>query len=493
VRLRRLVTVVALLLACVTLTPLGTAQAACANRTACENVKPGTSESNWLAGTGDHGLLGYTTAQSVNAGETVQLKVDAPTAYHVDILRLGWYQGNGARLLTSVRGLRTQHQPACSTDPATGLIDCANWLPSVTWHVPARSVSGLYVAHLVRDDNELGQLVPFVVRNDGRHAAIAVQTSDETWQAYNAYGGNSLYQCGVCPPGNPEAYRGAFKVSYNRPYTDADTTDFFTSTEYPMLRWLERSGYDLTYLSGYDVATRPAEVLGHRAFLSVGHDEYWSRTQRENVYGARNAGVSLGFFSGNEVFWKTRWENNGRTLVCYKDTHFNARVDPVEWTGTWRDPRFRPAAEVVPENNLTGQYFLVNSGTTAITVPARYRTEPIWRNTAVASLPDGASLTLGVDTLGYEWDVTADNGFNPPGLTYLSETVDTDAEVFTDFGSTVAAHQTATHHLTEYRAASGALVFGAGTVQWSWGLDGPHADATMQQATRNVLADMGAS
>jgi hypothetical protein len=471
----------------------GPAWAACANPTACENNKAGISEGFWLAGTtGDHGLAGYTTAQSVNAGETVHLKIDAAVPYHIDILRLGWYQGNGARLLVTLRPVKPQRQAGCGTDPATGLIDCANWLPSASWHIPARSVSGLYVAHLVRDDNGQGSLVPFVVRNDGRRAAIAVQTSDETWQAYNAYGGNSLYQCAACPPGSPDGYRGAFKVSYNRPYTDAGTDDYFTSTEYPMLRWLERSGYDLGYLSGYDVATRPGLVRSHRAFLSVGHDEYWSRAQRENVYAARDAGVSLGFFSGNEIFWKTRWEDGGRTLVCYKDTHFNQRVDPVEWTGTWRDPRFRPAAEVVPENNLTGQYFLVNSGTTAITVPARFRNEPIWRGTAVASLPDGASMTLGRNSLGYEWDVGGGNGFDPPGLTYLSETVDTDAEVFTDWGTNTAQHQTATHHLTEYRAASGALVFGAGTVQWSWGLDGPYADPTMQQATRNVLADMGA-
>ena len=45
---------------------------------------------------------------------------------------------------------------------------------------------------------------------------------------------------------------------------------------------------------------------------------------------------------------------------------------------------------------------------------------------------------------------------------------------------------------------SGALVFGAGTVQWSWGLDGTHdgggstPDTAMRQATVNFLADMGA-
>lgn len=493
--------ILAALVACAASVAVPTsAHAACANRVACENALLGDPQSDWLvAGAGDPALQGYAARMSVSAGQFETFKVDDRGAgrYHVDILRLGFYGGLGARKVAAGLPARVQAQSACAVQPGTGLVDCGAWLPSASWRVPPTAVSGLYVAHLVREDNHLGSNIPFVVRDDVRHSALLFQTSDETWQAYNTYGGNSLYQCTAdCPPGDPKAYKGASKVSYNRPWhsaADDDGASWFTYAEWPTIRFLEQRGYDVSYVSGLDVSTRPASLLRAKAFLSVGHDEYWSRQQRENVYAARNAGVSLAFLSGNEIFWKTRFEDGGRTLVCYKDTHYDARVDPVEWTGTWRDPRFRPAAEVVPENNLTGQYFLVNSGTTDITVPARYRDASIWRNTAVARLPDGGSLTLspGTGTLGYEWDVTPDNGYSPPGLTYLSETVNTDAEVFTDWGSTVAAHQAATHHLTEYRAPSGALVFGAGTVQWAWGLYGPGADPTMQVATSNVLADMG--
>ena len=105
--------------------------------------------------------------------------------------------------------------------------------------------------------------------------------------------------------------------------------------------------------------------------MSVGHDEYWSGGQRANVEAARDAGVNLAFFSGNEVFWKTRWETSidgsatpYRTLVCYKETHDDARyrpADPTTWTGTWRDPRFSPPADGGrPENALTGTLFMVD-------------------------------------------------------------------------------------------------------------------------------------
>ena len=299
-------------------------------------------------------------------------------------------------------------------------------------------------------------------------------------------------------------------MSYNRPWhspNDDNGASWILYAEYPMIRFLESNGYDVSYLSGLDVSTRAPLLLNHKTFLSTGHDEYWSGDQRSNVEAARAAGVHLAFFSGNEMFWKTRWEPSidpghaaNRTLVTYKETHFDSPVDPLDppvWTGTWRDPRFSPPSDGGrPENAVTGQFFIVNSGTTDITVPAAYSRLRLWRNTAVASLTSG-SVTLGpgTGTLGYEWDEDVDNGARPPGIVQLSSTTSNTAEVFTDYGTTVASGQTATHHLTLYKAGS-ALVFGAGTVQWSWGLDGDNpsgrpADRTMQQAVVNLFADMG--
>jgi hypothetical protein len=484
---------------------------------ACENSLPGDPETDWRVNdAGDSTIQGFATSISVNVGDTVVFKVQTPaSSYHIDILRMGYYQGNGARKLVSAlrpSASLPQSQPACLTDAATGLIDCGNWGVSASWAVPATAVSGVYLAHLVRDDTGGSSIVPFIVRNDASHSDLVFQTSDETWEAYNTYGGNSLYQCTLCPPGNPQGYKGAFKVSYNRPFhsaSDDNGASWVLFAEYPMIRFLESNGYDVSYLAGLDVATRGSLLLNHKSFLSVGHDEYWSGDQRSSVEAARAAGVSLAFFSGNEMFWKTRWEPGidashaaNRTLVTYKETHFDAPVDPQDpttWTGTWRDPRFSPPADGGrPENAVTGQFFVVNSGTTDITVPSQYSRLRFWRNTAVASLTAGQSVTLGpgTGTLGYEWDEDADNGGRPAGLVDMSSTTSNSAEVFTDYGTNVKTGQTATHHLTLYRTGS-ALVFGAGTVQWTWGLDGDNpsghaADRNMQQATVNLFADMGA-
>jgi len=481
-----------------------------ANSIEAENCLAGTPPAAWDIAThdaGDPSIQGYATQMSVDAGGTVAFKVKTDAAaYQLYIYRLGYYGGLGARYVETVQPSAPlpQLQPNCLTDAATGLIDCGNWAISASWAVPATAISGVYVAKLVRTDTGGASHVLFVVRNDASTSSLVFQTSDTTWQAYNTYGGNSLYQ-GV-------TVSRAYKVSYNRPVNSRGNgyqrTNFF-ATEIPMIRWLEANGYDVTYISGVDTARAPDLLLNHRIFLSVGHDEYWSASQRAGVESARAAGVNLAFFSGNEIFWKTRWEpsidGSGtayRTLVSYKETMANAKIDPnAAWTGTWRDPRFSPPADGGrPENALSGTIFMVNCcEVEAITVPSSKAALRFWRDTPVASLAAGAVATLANGTLGYEFDECPDNGFRPPGLFTLSSTTLDVPNYLVDYGSTYAPG-TATHSLTLYRHSSGALVFGAGTIRWAWGLDATHdyaspttpSDRTVQQATVNLLADMGA-
>ncbi len=473
------------------------------NPVACENSKPGTPQSTWDTGTGDASIQGFATNMSVNIGGTIQFKINTPsTAYHIDIYRIGYYQGNGARLIATINPSVSlpQTQPACLTDPSTELVDCGNWAVSASWNVPSTAVSGVYMARLTRTDNTDDNQIPFVVRDDSSHSALIYQTSDTTWQAYNTWGGNSLYTGGNGP---------AFKVSYNRPFatrTGSTNEDFFMSAEYPMVRWLEANGYDMSYQSGIDTDRSGSLLLNHKTFLSVGHDEYWSGQQRANVEAARAAGVNLAFFSGNEVFWKTRYEpsidgsnTSYRTLVCYKETAYNAKTDPTStWTGTWVDPRFSPPSDGGrPQNALTGTLFTAQGANDPMSVPAADGKFRFWRNTSMATLAPGTTGTLPNGVVGYEFDTDADNGFRPAGLFDLASGTTAEPAVASHYGTSFAAGN-ATHNMTMYRASSGALVFGAGTIRWSWGLDathdgaGPAANLAMQQATVNVLADMSA-
>jgi len=475
-----------------------------------ENCLPGNPPSQWyIQGAGSSNIRGFTTDISVNVGQTVFFKISTNAlSWRIDIYRLGYYQGNGARFITSVSPSVSlpQVQPPCLTDSSTGLTDCGNWVTSASWAVPSTATSGIYFARLIRLDTGEASPSIFVVRNDSSHSDILVQTSDETWHAYNEYGGSSLYVGNV-----------HHKVSYNRPFTVSNGNTWLFTSEVPMIRWLEANGYDLSYFTGVDTDRNGALIKQHRIFMSVAHDEYWSGGQRANVEAARAAGVNLTFFSGNEVFFKTRWEPSidgtstpYRTLVCYKETFDNAVTDPADppiWTGIWQDGRFSPPADGGrPENALTGTKTGVsappNPPSYPINVPQADGRMRFWRNTSMATLGPGQVGTLPTGVLGYEWDEDADNGFRPPGLIRLSTTTESVSNYLTfdpspPPGTYSFPSGTATHHLTMYRAPSGVLVFGAGTIQWSWGLDATHdlsgtpTDVNMQQATVNILADMG--
>ncbi|GAB3080321.1 hypothetical protein GCM10027215_22700 [Nocardioides zeae] len=474
---------------------------------ACENAKPGTPPETWdIDGAGDASIQGFATDISVDLGDRVDFKVDTDArAYRITIYRTGWYGGAGAREIARVSPSAPlpQVQPECISDPATELYDCGSWGVSASWTVPTTAVSGVYVARLERTDTGGASHITFVVRNDASTSDVVFQTSDTTWQAYNTYGGADFY--------TGAANGRAHKISYNRPMLTRGGIggrDFYFANEYPMVRYLERNGYDVTYQAGVDTDRGGALLRNHRVFLSVGHDEYWSGAQRAHVEAARDAGVHLMFLSGNEAYWRTRWEPSAdpsrtayRTLVSYKETWSRAKIDPSsEWTGTWRDPRYAPttAGAGRPENALTGTAYMVNYSDLALRVSAAEGRLRLWRGTSLAGLASGTTATLAPHTVGYESNEDLDNGHRPPGLVRLSTTTGAVPEYLQDYGNTVAPGTTR-HHLTLYRAPSGALVFSAGSVQWSWGLDGEHdspsapqpPDVRMQQAQVNLLADMG--
>jgi hypothetical protein len=502
-----------------------------ANAIESENCLSGTPKSVWyVSGSGDSTIQGFATDISFNAGQTVNFKINtSATSYVLDIYRMGFYQGKGARLIATVTPSAhlPQSQPACLKNGTTKLLDCGNWAISASWKIPISAVSGIYFANLVRSNGGTSQVF-FIVRNDTGKSDILFQTADETWQAYNPYGGHSLY--------GDTAFNltdRAYKVSYNRPFntTSFESASWVFNAEYPMVRWLEANSYDVAYFTSVDAARHGNFIVNHKIYLSVGHDEYWSGQKRANVQAARAVGVSLAFLSGNEGFWKTRWENSidgsntpYRTLVCYKETlgpnstpPATAVIDPQDpptWTGTWRDPTKSPPADGgKPENALNGTIFRVNGPGTdnnnlSIKVPAADGKMRFWRNTAVANQSASQTWTLPSGTLGYEWDDEEDNGFRPAGLFHLSTAgYKMTTDYLLDYGGIYGAG-TVTHHLTLYRYYNNVgqqtqhplgLVFGAGTVQWSWGLDADHdnsigtaADLNMQQATVNLLADMGA-
>src|SRR5437867_2387293 len=256
-------------------------------------------------------IKGYASSSSVLQGGSLSLfvTVNPVQTYSIDVYRMGWYAGKGGRLELHAAALTGISQPPCPADASTGLIAC-NWTPSYTMTIPSSWASGVYMAVLT---NAAGyqNYVNFVVRDD-RTAPFLYQRSINTAQAYNDFPddqkiGKSLYEYNSYGANTVAGTPRAVKVSFDRPFADDGSADFFT-WEVQFVRWIERAGYDVTYATDLDTHTNGAQLLRHQAFLSVGHNEYWSNAMYNAAQAARDAGINLAFFGANAIYWQVRFE-----------------------------------------------------------------------------------------------------------------------------------------------------------------------------------------
>jgi hypothetical protein len=494
-----------------------------------ENIKPGTTDWQLTRPAINHEIEGYASLTSVNRGKEIKLFVKTKDpAYTIEIYRMGWYNGKGGRQVAPAVFRKSTKQPAPIINDVMGLIEC-DWqdpyvlkIPDNNIDDPSQWASGFYLAKLTGSRSGKQSYIIFVVRDDSRPSDILFQSSVTTHQAYNNWGGMSLYRW------NSKSKQAA-KVSFNRPYAPspnkaaaygAGAGEFLTNVqpkrrtssagwEYNMVRWLEKNGYDVSY--GTDVDTHENQfdelsgkpmLLLHKAFLSVGHDEYWSWQMRRNVEAARDAGVSLGFFSANTCYWQIRFEPSrvsgdiNRTIVSYKE---GQALDPFARdnipdndylvTTLWRNPPINR-----PEDAMIGVMYATFQVNADIVVN---RTAPDWLlvDTQLSSTATQASTGLFgkkppveeirlVGLLGYEVDRMFKNA--PINTIRIAHSP------YRNQGRIKYSD------MTVYQAKSGATVFATGTMQWSWGLDDFNApqlrpsllSKDAEAITHNVLAKM---
>lgn len=451
-----------------------------------ENAKEG-SRNWWQPQTAlAPSIEGFSTSFSVYPGQAAKFKIscDATSAnYSLEIYRLGYYGGLGGRLLATVEipSAACSQQPACRWTAATRMTDCGNWRGSVEWKVPADAPTGVYLALPAdREASVFGGYIPFVVMQPlhATGADILFKTSDLTWVAYNKYGGWNVYG------GNhsKDFATRAFAASYNRPFANrlaypiGQQQNFVLGSEFPMLYWLEKFGYDVAYCGCADVETLSDAGLltAYKVWLSVGHDEYWTLEMKTAFLSARERGVHLAFLSGNEIFWRVVWEETylskladtalsasssssetRRAFYCRKESIENISAPHAElWTGTFADPRHQRYPD--PENALTGQRFLVNSyRNDSMTASVEDLELRFWRNTShllSSGLQKAAGYRSPPGVLGYEWDVFVDDAFRPPGLFSLSSTTARIVhQLCENFGASYRGSGVAQHRLVMYR------------------------------------------
>jgi hypothetical protein len=325
-------------------------------------------------------------------------------------------------------------------------------------------VSGYYLARVVvtagASVGPAGET--FVVLRQPRRARptrVLVQAAVNTWQAYNDWGGASLYDIG---------HPRSFHVSFDRPYREGPQGPKLW--ELPLVRFLERLGVDVSYQTDLDTHLRPASLGRHRLVVVAGHDEYWTKEIRDGFEAAAARGVNLAFIGANIGFWQMRYSSVDGSLAIDEYRSAGADPSPDEATKTTRFRRLTP-----PRNEcaLLGVSYAGGSGVQAdFLVAADALKDPWFSGTGFV-----AGDTVG-GVVGYEWD-TYDPGCAPAGTTVLFHA-----------NTTPSAADAVT-----YTAPSGARVFSAGSVAFSWGLDdfGGHTpDPRLQRFMRNLLRDLAA-
>ncbi len=290
-------------------------------------------------------IEGYCSRTSVNAGETIQfyISTNPVSAYSMSIYRMGYYGGKGASMklrLDTMQGI-TQAEP--QPDPKTNYFE-SKWTESYRLTIPANWVSGVYVCKMVTQPGNFQAYMIFIVK-DKRQTDFVFQCSDLTWQAYNRWPyWHSMYDEGHQPWINTN---GA-QVSFDRPYGIyvnelpsafnplSNGAGEFLLWEYPLCYWMEKEGYDVSYISNIDTHADSSTLFRTKAFLSVGHDEYWTYKMFNHVQDARDRGVNLLFLSGNSV-------------------------DGTQWLGPSSDGRPNRSTGRLPEREFKNEQDLMGS------------------------------------------------------------------------------------------------------------------------------------
>ena len=447
-----------------------------------ENAKPGTRD--WLLTKTDitanepvelwrsPRIEGYCSETSVSAGDTLKVMVSTNpvSEFDLEIYRTGYYGGTGGRFMNRFESIQGKTQ----ADPPIGenrLREC-KWEASVEFEIPKDWLSGVYLGKFTEKKGGVQSYVIFIVR-DNRPCDLLFQCSDTTWQAYNSWPTNewSLYH------NDENGYTGYKKrkkwstnandtgwVSFDRPYAQfcqdhlvdrpsSVGSGEFLLWEFPLSYWIEQQGYDVSYISNVDTHRHGPRLQRTKGFISVGHDEYWTREMYDNAIAARDAGVNLAFLSGNSVWGmvplmpSAEGQNHRifRRGGVFVGEEFSEEFQRKRGIG----PKYPPG----PDGALLmgGRMAGIGGGGWTCATPDHW-------------LYEGTGMKEGdviKGLIGWEWH--GDPAVDLPGMEFLAHSKTKNGQ-----GKTQSPHIA-----TIYDGPKGNVVFNAGTIWWAQGMSSP--------------------
>jgi hypothetical protein len=430
-----------------------------------ENRLPGTS--SWqITGNAQPGFIeGFADRVDAEEGDAVRLYVSTSApSFQVVAYRMGYYGGTGAREIWSSPSVPGTVQQACPLMPGTNMVACDNWSRSTVIPVTAVFIPGDYLLKLVGSGGQQSYLL-LTVSDPTSHAAYLLMARSLTEEGWNSYGGFDLYQGnGPCPAGSssyPVCNR-ARVVSFDRPYASDSGPSDFLGNEYPLVRFAEQRGLDVTYASDVAVDAHPDVLLHHRALVSLGHDETWTYAERKGAQTALAHGVNIAYLGAASVLRHSRLQPSplgpAREEVDYRDSAedpLNGRADPMQVTGnTWSSPPSNWS-----ENSFVGQAYsgYLEPGTGSVPFVVFDPSAWIFKGTGLRA---GSAVPAVINSDFDHMDPTA----LPPGLQVLGHSPVPLAEAYTNQGKWGANTYSDMTYYSDPTSKGG--VFDSGTVNW---------------------------
>ena len=407
---------------------------------------------------------------------------------------MGYYQGKGAHLVWRSPSVRARTQPDCALTPGVNMVSCDNWTASLRMLVTPTFTSGDYLLKLTGSGNQQAY-IPLTVWDPGSRATYLVVARTLTEQGWNNFGGYDYYTgLGPCPAGAPTypVCNRARVVSFDRPYADGRGASDFLGNEYPLVRFAEQHGLDVTYVTDVTLSEYPHVMDNHRVILSLGHDETWTNAERVGALDAVRHGVNVVFFGAAAVLRHSRLQSSplgrDREEVDYRDAQsdpLNGVASPLEVTGnTWSSPPTDWSETV-----LTGEEY-AGYGPLTMTFPFVVSDASSWlyRGTGLVN----GSRIAGV--IASDIDHFDPNAIAPANLEIVGHSPLPVADVFTTQGAWNGDTYSDATYWTDPQSKAG--VFDSGTVNWIAAMDscpghGVCPASLIQRITGNLLRFFG--
>ena len=439
-----------------------------------QNSLPGTSAWRMNGHSEPSVISGFAGSTYALIGQTIPLYISttAPT-FTISAYRMGWYQGLMGRLIWTSPTISGKDQPTCPLLSPSNTVECSNWTPLWQLKVTSAFVPGDYLLKLVAS-NGGAQYIPLTVIDPTSNAAVVVLNAVTDWQAYNAWGGYSLYH----GPASDWPNR-ATKVSFDRPYDYGAGAGDFLGNELPMVALVEKLGLNVTYVNSIFLEQHPSLTLNHNVLVSLGHDEYYSVTMRQALRNAVNHGRSLMFLGANAIFRRIRFAASpigpDRIEINYRNPYQDPLFgkDNARVTANW--PAFPDAR---PESLLIGIQYECN--------PVNY---PMVITDPQSWIFKGSGLGYGSEIphlIGSEFDGFLPYSPHPANLEILANS------------PVLCRNQPYFSDMTYYSTPSGGGVFATGTNYWVASLNagcppfvGLCPDPATDAITTNVIEAFG--